>query len=895
MDSVSLTIDGKCVQARKGEKLLWVALDAGIYIPNLCAIRQAEEPASCCRLCFVDIEGCPEPVTACTEEVAEGMVIQTRSLQLDRLRRTAFELLMASYSADCPSCVKHRHCELQKVAAYLRVGLKPRRFRKRSRQLPSDQSNPFFIRDPNRCILCGKCIWACSEIQGADAIDYSFRGFETIVNPFGGFPIIESRCETCGGCVAICPAGSLVAKDFRWPKGEVKTICPHCSVGCGIYLGLDKGRIVNVRGDDENPVNMGSLCAKGRFGIAEFVHHPQRLSTPLVRHNDKLVEASWDEALNTVAIELAKYKGKRFGLITSGKCTNEEAYIQQKFARAVLGTNNIDNTSRLRHAPSLDGLSKGLGIGAATNPISEVEGAACILAIGTNPTSSHPIIGQKVRRAARKGTKLIVVNPREIELCRHASLWLQPRPGSDLALLMGIMRVIVEEGLVDLTFIEKRYQEKRYQNYEIFRQSLGEFDLKSVESITGVPQQQVVEAARSYATSKPAAILYSSAITQHSQGMDDVLALANLALLTGNIGRAGTGIYPLLGQNNAQGANDMGVLPYLLPGYQSLAKSRARERFEAAWGCSLNPTPGLNLGEMLRAASAGEIKALYVIGTNPAKADAGNIRQALGRTEFLVVQDIFLSETAQMANVVLPAASFAEKDGTFTNMERRVQLVRKAIEPIADSKADWWIVSQIAKKMDAYGFDFEHPSQIMDEIASLIPNYGGVSYRRLQRESLQWPCLTNDHPGMPIPHTKGFVADKGLFTPLSCPSPTAEPDGDYPFILITQRNLYEVGNLSTKVAGLALLAGEELVELNPRDAISLGLADRDPVHVISPWGEVTVKVRLTEAVPAGLVCMEPGAAKRLQSAFEGSFTGWIDGAAVSKICRVRLEKTPETA
>jgi len=888
MDSVSLTIDGKCVQARKGEKLLWVALDAGIYIPNLCAIRQAEEPASCCRLCFVDIEGCPEPVTACTEEVAEGMVIQTRSLQLDRLRRTAFELLMASYSADCPSCVKHRHCELQKVAAYLRVGLKPRRFRKRSRQLPSDQSNPFFIRDPNRCILCGKCIWACSEIQGADAIDYSFRGFETIVNPFGGFPIIESRCETCGGCVAICPAGSLVAKDFRWPKGEVKTICPHCSVGCGIYLGLDKGRIVSVCGDGESPVNQGSLCAKGRFGIAEYVQHPQRLSTPLVRRNGKLVEASWDEALNTVAVELAKYKGEQFGLITSWDCTNEDAYVTQKFARAVMGTNNVDNTSRPCLAPSLEALSQSLGVGAMTNPISEVEEASCILAVGTNLTSSHPIVGQKVRRAARKGTKLIVVNPREIELCRHASLWLQPRPGTDLALLMGIMQIIVEEGLVDLAFIEKRCQ-----NYEVFRQSLGEFDLESVESITGIPQQQVVEAARIYATSKATAILYGSGITQHHQGIDNVLALANLALLTGNVGKAHSGIYPLLGQNNTQGTNDMGALPDFLPGYQPLSESEVRKKFEVAWGCSLNRTPGLALVEMLRAASAGKIKALYVVGANPVETDAGNIRKALGGLSFLVVQDMFLSETAQMANLVLPAASFAEVDGTFTNLERRVQLVRKAIEPVGNSKPDWWIICQIAKKMGMHGFDYEHPSQIMAEIACLIPNYGGISYQRLKRESLQWPCPTNDHPGTLILHSKASTRGKALFTPLTYQPPTVERDEDYPFVLITQRSLYETGNLSKRVEGLALLAGEELVELNPRDASSLGLADNEPVRVISRGGEATAKTRLTEALPPGTVCMRPDAAKRLQNAFEGSTSGPRDEIPVSKLCMVRLERIPD--
>ncbi len=812
------------------------------------------------------------------------MAVQTRSSRLDRLRRTAFELLMASYSADCSSCVKHRHCELQKVASYLRVGLRPRRFRKRCRALPVDTSNPFFVRDSDRCVLCGKCIWACSEIQGADALDFTFRGFDTAVNPFGGLPIIESRCESCGECVAICPAGSLTAKDSRWPKEEVKTICPHCSVGCGIYLGLEGGRIVSVRGDDESPVNQGSLCAKGRFGIAEYVGHYQRLTAPLIRREGRLVEASWDEALNVVASELAKHKGEHFGIITSGKCTNEDSYILQKFARAVMRTNNVDNTSSICYAPSLEGLSKSLGTGVGTNPFSDVESAACVLAVGTNVTSSHPIVGQKVRRAARNGAKLIVINPREIELCRHASLWLQPRPGSDLTLLVGMMRVIVEERLADIAFIERHCE-----GYDALARSLRESDLELVEIVTGVDKQQIAEAARLYATSRSAAILYGSGITQCSKGVENVLALANLALLTGNVGRAGSGIYPLVGQANTQGAKDMGVLPDFLPGNQSLSEPAVREGFGAAWSFSVDPTPGLKLGKMLQAASAGEITALYVVGADPVKSNAGNIGQALGRTEFLVVQDMFLSETAKMANVVLPAASFAEKDGTFTNMERRVQLVRKSIKPVGDSRPDWWIVCQIAKKMGAHGFDYEDACQIMGEIAPLVPNYGGISHQRLEKEGLQWPCSTSAHPGTPILHTDDSSRGKATFARLTNQPEAVEPNEDYPFVLITQRSLYETGNLSTKVAGLARLAGDDLAELNPRDAISLGLANGDPVRVITRWGEVAAKARLTEDIPSGLLSMGPDIAKRLQDTVEGS-SGPGDSVSASRLCMVRLER-----
>jgi len=871
MDTVNLTIDDTPIRAPKGEKVLWAARDNGIYIPNLCAIRRAEEPYAGCRLCFVEIEGRLGPVTACTEPVAEGMVVHTSTPEVRRLQRTAAELFIASECPDCGTCPKNRHCELQKIAAFVGVKLKPKRLRAMPKGLPIDASNPFFIRDSNKCVHCGKCVWVCSEIVGADAISFTYRGFDSVLRPFDIGPIIDETCVKCGECVAICPVGALMAKDLRWPKREVKTVCPHCAVGCGIYLGIDDSSIVNVRGDEESPVNRGTLCVNGRFGIAELVHHQDRLPSPLVRKGRKFEEVSWEEAIDLVARELAKYRGEEFGLTSSARLANEDSYVLQKFARVAMGSNNIDNSSRLYDAPSLAALLPSLGSNAMSHTISDIERAACIFAIGTNPTASHPILGQHIIRAAKKGAKLILVNPREIDLCRHASLWLRNRPGSDLALLLAMMRIILDEGLAGLQFIEERCQ-----NFTPLRDSVKGFDLGLAERLSGVPRQLIAEAARTYATHKPATILYGSGITQHIGGTENVLALADLALLTGNIGQASSGVNPLKRESNAQGACDMGALPDFLPGYQAVADASARAKFEGAWGCTLNPRPGLSLGEMLEAAYQGKIKALYIAGDNPAleMANTSHVRQALRKLRFLVVQDMFLSDTARLAHVVLPAASFAERSGTFTNTERRVQLLRQAIEPIGSSRPDWWIACQIARKLGARGFDFEDPSQIMDEIAALNPDYGGISYERLERESVL--CLS-------------AAGGKGRFSSLVLKSPP-EPDAEYPLLLITERNRYRLSAASARVKGLNALMPEELVEVNPEDAADLGIADSEVMRVISPYGEVKVKARITEASPPGVVSMSGHFPRSPVNLLTASA---LDPASriPEQMCPVRIEKT----
>jgi formate dehydrogenase alpha subunit len=541
------------------------------------------------------------------------------------------------------------------------------------------------------------------------------------------------------------------------------------------------------------------------------------------------------------------------------------------------------------------GLVTTFGSGSMTNSISDMGEAGCILAIGTNTTEAHPIIGMNIRRAIRQGkTRLIVANPMEIALVRDAEVWLQQRPGTDVVLLMGMMKIIVDEGLLDTEFIEERCE-----NFDTFNNSLKNYPLSTVESITGVPGDKIIQAARLYATSEPGAIIYTMGITQHTHGTDNVMALANLAMLTGNIGKPGSGVNPLRGQNNVQGACDMGALPNVYPGYQSVADSAIKEKFETYWGNSLNPTPGKTLTEIMPAAHKGQIKAIYLMGENPSLSDpdANHVREALQKLEFFVVQDIFLSETAQMADVVLPATSFAEKDGTFTNTERRVQRVRKAIEPVGDSRPDWWITCQIARRMGARGFDFDNPSQIMDEIGSVTPSYGGISFRRLETESLQWPCPTEEHPGTAILHTTLFSRGKGHFVPLDYRPPAELPDEEYPLVLTTDRLLFHfhTGTMTRKVKGLNIFRGEELIAINPEDAKSLDIADGEKVKVTSRRGEVTAKARITEEAPAGTIAMSFHFAETPTNELTNPALDPVAKIPEYKVAAVRVEKLTKVA
>ena len=885
---VGLTINGQAVEVAEGTTVLEAAKAAGIYIPTLCYDPDLE-PYGGCRLCVVEIENMRGLPTACTTPATKGMVVHTETPAVNEVRRTVIDLLIADHPMDCLTCVKNQQCDLQKIAAYL--GITERRFARTNKSLPVDTSNPFFKLDRNYCIRCGKCVRTCDEVTMLNAIELVSRGYPSHVSPFGDKPLLESICVSCGECVVRCPVAALVPKKYVQPTREVKTVCPYCGVGCGIYLNVREDRVVSVRGDRESPVNRGRLCVKGRFSIPEFVHHPQRLTAPLVKRDGAFIETTWDEALDVIANKLASCKKSEVAVISSARCTNEDNYVAQKFARAVLGTNHIDHCARLCHAPTVAGLVVAFGSGAMTNSINEIGDASCILAIGTNTTVAHPIIGLEVKRAVRQGGKLIVANPREIDLVRFADLWLRQHPGTDVALLMGMMRVIVDERLLDSSFIAERCE-----NFDAFKESLKSFTLNYVEGITGVPGEKIAEAARMYAANKPASIIYTMGITQHSHGTDNVLAVANLAMLTGNIGKPSSGVIPLRGQNNVQGACDMGALPNVYPGYQAVSDSAIRAKFETAWSCNLNPSPGLTLTEIFDAAGKKQIKAVYLIGENPALSDpdANHVRESLEALEFLVVQDIFLTETAQLADIVLPASSFAEKDGTFTNTERRVQRVRKAIEPPGSAKPDWWITCQIARRMGANGFDFEHPSQIMDEFASLTPSYGGISFNRLENGGLQWPCPTADHPGTPVLHAYVFSTrgSRGKFIPLQYKPPLELPDKDYPLTLTTGRSLYQyhTGTMTRKVAGLNILRGEELVEINPQDASALQITSGDIVRVTSRRGEVRARAKVTESSPPGVVFMTFHFAESPTNLLTNPGLDPSSKIPELKVCTVRVEK-----
>ncbi len=886
MKPVKLTIDGAEVVAGQGMTVLEAAREAGIYLPTLC-YHPDLEPYAGCRLCIVDIEGQRGLPTACTTRVADGMVVRTSTPEIDQVRRNTLELILADHPTDCLTCVKNQRCELQEVAAYL--GVTGYRLRPMAGERPVDASNPFFTLDRNYCILCQRCTRACDEVTAVNAIEIAGRGYDSWVSTSGDRHLMESICQSCGECVVRCPVAALVPGDYQLPTSEVATTCPYCGVGCMMYLGVRAGRIISVRGDKESQAGRGRLCVKGRYGIAEFVHHQERLTTPLIKKDSGFISAGWDEALDLVAGKLAGYSGDQVAVISSAKSTNEDNYVIQKFTRAVLGTNNIDHCARLCHSPTVAGLAAAFGSGAMTNSNSDIGQAACILSIGSNTTESHPVIGFDVKGAVRHGARLIVANPREIRLVRYADIWLRQRPGSDVALLLAMAKVILDEGLHDRAFIEQRCE-----NFDAFEKSLAGLDLATAEEITGVPQGQIAEAARMYASNSPAAILYAMGITQHSHGTDNVMAIANLAMLTGNIGKPGSGVNPLRGQNNVQGACDMGALPDVYSGYQAVTDPAIREKFEAAWDSQLPPDAGLTLGEIIEAIYQGRIKALYLIGENPmlSEPDANHVREALSRLEFFAAQDIFLTESAEMADVVLPGVSFAEKEGTFTNTERRVQRVRQAVEPVGDSRPDWLITCRLAQRMGARGFDFDHPSQIMDEIARLTPSYGGISYQRLEAGGLQWPCPTVEHPGTPILHTRKFTRGRGRFIPVEYKPPAELPDDDYPLLLTTGRSLfhYHTGSMTRRVKGLNEFKGEELLEINPADAEELGIGDGDCVKIISRRGQVTARAGVTGVSPPGLVFMTFHFAESPTNMLTNPEVDPVAKIPELKVCAVRIEK-----
>ncbi len=634
---------------------------------------------------------------------------------------------------------------------------------------------------------------------------------------------------------------------------KVQTICPYCGCGCGVYLHIDGGRVVGTSPVLNHPVNEGSLCVKG-YNCHEFIHHPDRLKTPLIKDKDTFRETTWEEALTTAASKLqeiiGKYGPEAIGVLGSAKCTNEENYLLMKFTRAVLKTNNIDHCARLCHSSTVGGLAAAFGSGAMTNSIPEIKDARVLFVIGSNTTESHPMVAKHMIEALDRGAILIVADPRKTQIARLSSIHLQHRPGSDVALLMGIMNVILTEKLIDREFVKRRTE-----NFDAFEESLREFPLPVVESLTGVPAKDIQRVARIYASEKRSMLFYTMGITQHITGVDNVKALANLVMLTGHIGLPSSGLNPLRGQNNVQGACDMGVLPNVYTGYQKVTDPRARKKFSRAWRCTLPEKPGLTVVEMTEAALEGKLKAMIIMGENPLISDPDlcTVREAFERLEFLVVIDIFPNETTSLAHVLLPGASFAEKNGTFTNTERRVQLTQKAVKPPGKAMPEWEIISQLSSLM-GYPMSYRETYEIMEEIALLSPSYGGILHHRLKEgHGLQWPCPNKNHPGTPYLHRKKFARGLGTFMTITYRPPAELPDDEYPFILTTGRTgfHYHTGTLCRRTFVLEREEPEPFVEVNPEDAEKLNVRDGEPVKVSSRRGEITIKVRITNRVPQG--------------------------------------------
>ena len=891
MEEITLRLNGSQVTGRPGTTILQLAQQKGISILTLCHDPHLK-PVGACRVCLVENEANGTLLASCVTPIAPGMVINTESPKVIEARRTVVELLLASHPDSCLICDKGNRCQLRKIAGDLGIG--EVRFSRMRHYYPIEDTNPFIERDLTKCILCGKCIRGCQELQEVGAIDYAYRGFDSIPATPLEVPLEQSTCIFCGLCVSLCPTGAL-SERMRKDKGRetrrIRTICPYCGCGCGIYLEIRDQEVIGVSSDGESPVNNICLCVKGSFGY-DFINHKDRLTKPLVRRNGNLEEARWDEALELVASKLQQIRGESgadsIACLSSAKSTNEENYLIQKFARAVVGTNNIDHCARLCHSATVAGLASSYGSGAMTNSIAEIEDADVILVTGSNTTETHPIISIRVKRAVRKGAKLIVVDPRKIDLTKYATLWLRQNLGTDVAWLNGMMHVIIDEGLWD-----EDYVKTRTENFEALWETVKKYTPDFVESITGIPKDDLRAAARIYASGQKATILFAMGITQHTTGTDNVKSIANLAMLCGNVGIESGGVNPLRGQNNVQGACDMGALPDVFPGYQGVGDQKALLKFETAWGRKLPANPGLTVVEMMKAAEEGKIRAMYIMGENPMLSDPDlrHVEAALKRLDFLVVQDIFLTETAKLAHVVLPGVTFAEKDGTFTNTERRVQRIRQAINPIGEARPDWQIFCQLASRM-GYEMDYQHPSQIMEEIAKLTPSYGGIYYDRLENGGLQWPCPDREHPGTRYLHKDRFTRGLGLFQAVEYIPPAETPDEDYPYLLSTGRVYYHyhTGSMSRRCQGLDEIYPKALAEINPSDAKELGVEDGAMVKVASRRGEVEVEAQLTERVPKGTIFMSFHFNEAAANVLTNPALDPVAKIPEYKVCAVRVEK-----
>jgi formate dehydrogenase alpha subunit len=851
-----LTVDGRRVELADSATVLDAVNRLGIALPQLCKDPD-RAPLGACRTCLVHVEGQRGTPAACHLPARDGMVVDTQHPEAVRVRSTVLDLTLSMLtpgndgtSFDQLSAAAARHGRLEPSWAPLHA-------------YDVDTSKSFFVLDRDACILCGRCAVACDDVQQIGAIALLGRSHDTKVGAFADGSMASSVCTSCGQCVATCPTGALRPKET--PSKLVRTVettCPYCGVGCGIEVKVRADARLALMADDapKNGSSLGMLCVKGRFATG-FVHAHDRITTPMVKRDGHWREVTWDEALDAAADGLAKHRG-RFGALASAKATNEDGYLVQKLCRVVMGTNDVDHCTRLCHSPSVEAMLASMGSGATSNSYQDYEEAGCIMVVGADPSANHPVIAVRFRRAVSRGARLIVVNPKRVELCEQADLWIAQYPGTDVALFNAMARVIVDEGLTDERFIRERTE-----GFRAWRGALEIYTLEYAERVTGVPARDIAEAARWYA--KPpfsgSCLVWGMGVTQHVNGIHNAHALLNLSLVAGQMGFPGSGISPLRGQNNVQGCGDAGCIPTSLPGYQQYV-DETLTRFEAAWGVRPPIQPGRVVTEMVEGCLTGATRAMYVVGENPllSEPDLHHAEKAIDQLDFLVVQDLFLHETAERAHVFLPAAAFAEKEGTFTNSERRVQRVRAALPPPGQARPDWWITAELAKRIArrlglnvGTQFDYAGAVEIFDEMARLTPFLGGLSHARLDRDGgLQWPCPTAEHPGTRYLYAESFPRGRGRFIPARQIETAAElPDADYPFVLNTGRLLYHWhgGTLTRRVQGLLELAPRLEIAIHPADARCLGVDDGARLRVESRRGELTGYARVTEAVKPGAI------------------------------------------
>jgi formate dehydrogenase major subunit len=897
---VTLEIDGKPVTVSRGTSVMRAAVEAGIQVPKLCATDNMEAFGSC-RLCLVEIEGRRGTPASCTTLVEPGMKVRTQSPKIAKLRRGVMELYISDHPLDCLTCAANGDCELQDMAGV--VGLREVRYGYEGQnhlKAPKDESSPYFTFEASKCIVCSRCVRACEEVQGTFALTIQGRGFASKVAS-GPTNFLDSECVSCGACVQACPTATLMDKTIiakGQPEHSVVTTCAYCGVGCAFKAEMQGAEVVRMMPYKDGKANHGHSCVKGRFAWG-YATHKDRITKPMIRAKitDPWREVSWEEAINYAASEFkriqAKYGRDSVGGITSSRCTNEETYLVQKLIRAAFGNNNVDTCARVCHSPTGYGLSSTFGTSAGTQDFDSVDETDVMMVIGANPTDAHPVFASHMKRRLREGARLIVVDPRRIDLVKSAHVkadyHLPLRPGSNVAVVNALAHVIVTEGLLNEPFVKERCDVEAFEQWRKFI-SEERNSPEATEAISGVPAADLRAAARLYATGGNAAIYYGLGVTEHSQGSTMVMGMANLAMLTGNIGRNGVGVNPLRGQNNVQGACDMGSFPHEFSGYRHVSNDAARQVFEEAWNVPLQNEPGLRISNMLDAACEGSFKGIYIEGEDILQSDPNtkHVTAGLEAMECVVVQDLFLNETASYAHVFFPGSSFLEKDGTFTNAERRISRVRKAVPPVAGME-DWQITMVFSAAL-GYPMPYNHPSEIMDEIARLTPTFTGVSFDRIDElGSIQWPCNAKAPEGTPVMHIGGFVRGKGRFMITQFVPTDERTTGKFPLILTTGRILtqYNVGAQTARTQNNVWHA-EDLLEIHPFDAENRGIREGDRVSLTSRAGNTTLHARISERMQPGVV----------YTTFHHGFTGanvvttefedWATGCPEYKVTAVEV-------